>query len=258
LPFTVSHAAAALPLHAWSKGRLPLAALVIGSMSPDFTFFLLPLGPARGATHDIAGLFWFCLPTGLAVWWVFVRLLERPTLALVPESWRAGLAPPTHRISFSLLVRAGGAVLLGAVTHVIWDGFTHPGTPIVKALPVLDTYLRIGAVSMPLYDVLQLLSSAFGLAVLGIWVLRLRRPRPYTAQANSQALPAVSNGMRLSAVAALLLASCLFSMLYYATDWDRPVGNRLFYLLIGAMTGWALAWCGIAAWLQMRWSSLRS
>jgi hypothetical protein len=33
LPFTVSHVAAALPLHASNKGRLPLAALVIDTAS---------------------------------------------------------------------------------------------------------------------------------------------------------------------------------------------------------------------------------
>lgn len=256
MPFTVSHAAAVLPLHAWSKGRLPLAALMIGSMSPDFAYFM-PFAATRIVTHDIPGLFWFCLPVGIAVWWVFVRFLERPTLALVPEPWRAGLPPPTHRISFSLAVRAGIAVLLGAVTHLVWDSFTHFSTPVVDALPFLrDIIVPLGGVHLPLYAFLQYLSSAVGLAALGLWVMRLRRPAA-RARAPTHALPAVSTRTRVTAAATVVLASGALAIAYYAWYSGLRFESRMFYLLIGGMTGWALAWLGVAMWLNARWSATR-
>jgi hypothetical protein len=71
MPFTISHAAAVLPL---SRTGLPLAALMIGSMSPDFAYFL----PARTGllSHSVPGLFKFCWPSALAGVGVFVQLLE--------------------------------------------------------------------------------------------------------------------------------------------------------------------------------------
>ncbi len=260
MPFTVSHAAAVLPLHAWSKARLPLAALMIGSMSPDFAYFV-PVVSARVATHNLPGLFLFSLPAGIAVWWLFVRFLELPTLALVPEAWRAGLPPPTHRISYSLAVRAGIAVLLGAVTHLAWDSFTHAETPVVNALPFLrETIVPLGAARLPVYEFLQYVSSMLGLAVLGLWVWRLRRPRVRArprAHAHAHALPIVSTRTRVTAVMSIVLASCALALTYYAACSGLGFESRLFYLLIGGMTGWALAWFAVAMWLNARWSTAR-
>ena len=35
-------------------------------------------------------------------------------------------------------LHAAGALLLGALTHLIWDGFTHENAPGVRMFPVLD------------------------------------------------------------------------------------------------------------------------
>ena len=70
MPFTVSHAAAVLPL---KNSRLPLAALMVGSMSPDFAYFLPAALSARTASHSLPGIFLFCLPAGLCIWQLFVQ-----------------------------------------------------------------------------------------------------------------------------------------------------------------------------------------
>ena len=57
MPFTVSHVAAVLPVVGRS-GRLPAAALVIGSMAPDYPWFL-----TRGRT---------------AATWLTVKGMARP------------------------------------------------------------------------------------------------------------------------------------------------------------------------------------
>src|SRR5690349_7555787 len=119
MPLTISHAAAALPVHWLSKGRLPLLALVLGSMSPDFAYFL-PGDWARISTHHTAGVFLFCWPMAMAAWLFYVSVLERPTLALLPEHWRPKFAA-SERISPRSLVMASAGIILGAFTHVIWD-----------------------------------------------------------------------------------------------------------------------------------------
>jgi hypothetical protein len=116
MPFTISHAAAVLPLHARGRSRLPLAALMIGSLSPDFPYFN-PWDPGINA-HNFPALFWFCWPTALALWILFVRVVEGPTLALLPDSWRERFTPSETVFTPGLLVRASIAVILGAATHV--------------------------------------------------------------------------------------------------------------------------------------------
>ena len=194
MPFTISHAAAVLPLHARGRTRLPLAALMIGSMSPDFPYFT-PWGLYLNA-HNFPALFWFCWPVGLAVWILFVRVVETPTLALLPDEWRARFTPSDQRFTASLLMRASVAVILGAATHVIWDSFTHAGTPVTKAAPFLRIVVfEIGSHRVPLFNLLQHLSTLFGLAVLSLWAWRLKphaaiRPSPVSSFARVGALVA--------------------------------------------------------------------
>ena len=123
MPFTMSHAAAVLPLHRWSRHRLPMTALMIGSMAPDFGYFFATDAP-RHLTHSIPGLFIFSLPLGLAVWLFYVAILEKATITLLPDRWHTRFAH-TDAITPSLIARACVAILIGAVTHLIWDNFTH-------------------------------------------------------------------------------------------------------------------------------------
>ena len=184
MPLTISHAAAALPLHRLGKSRLPLAALMIGGMVPDFAYFV-PNAPSRLATHSIAGLFWFCWPVGLAAWWLFVRWLEAPTLALLPDRWRLAFVPSNRNMNLETLGYASAAVIVGALSHFMWDAFTHWSSPLVQAVPFLKApALEIGGLQLRVYRVLQYLSSIVGVVVLLIWVARRgktqqRRPRAH-------------------------------------------------------------------------------
>ena len=203
MPFTLSHAAAVLPLYALSKSRLPLSALVIGSLAPDFAYFTpRDLGPA---THSIAGLFWFCWPAGLVAWLVFVRLLERPTIALLPDAWRAQVSPFDESITASVLARVSIALVLGAATHIVWDSFTH-ASPVVAAMPALRAVvLQINSSPVRVYDILQHLSTIVGFLVLAFWAYpKLRTRRRVTLSASAQVYaalpPAISNTARVGAV----------------------------------------------------------
>ena len=75
------------------------------------------------------------------------------------------------------LVAAGG-VLAGALTHLVWDGFTHDGGRGVRMFPVLDDTLDIGSRHIPATYVMQDLGSLIGLAaVLAMLCFGLRRGR---------------------------------------------------------------------------------
>jgi hypothetical protein len=244
VPFTISHAAAVLPLQ---KTRLPLAALMIGSMSPDYVYFL-PGEPLRTATHSFAGIFWFCWPVSLALWLLFVRFLEQPTLALLPDSWHAKFVPSEQKITATALALATAAVILGAATHVIWDSFTHRGTAVIEALPGLHAVaFHANGWRIRWFMVLQHLSSVVGLLVLMIWAWR--RPPVHSVP---RSLPPVSHAVRIRAVAILFASALGLAVTSYALNYDTWFMRRLFHFAIGGMTGWALAWIAIAIMITWR------
>src|SRR5512134_324687 len=91
MPFTFAHPAAAVPLRRWLGRYGTVSALVIGSMTPDLAYFL-PCGVSRAQSHSVAGLFWWCLPVGAAVYLLFHTVLAPPLVALAPRGLRARLS----------------------------------------------------------------------------------------------------------------------------------------------------------------------
>ncbi|MEJ0087356.1 MAG: DUF4184 family protein [Pseudomonadota bacterium] len=258
MPFTVSHAAAVLPLGKLSRRTLPLAALMIGSMSPDFSYFL-PGELAVLPTHTFAGLFWFCWPAGMAAWLLFVHVLEVPTLALLPEPWRSRIMPSDPTTTLIGIALASLAVVIGAATHVIWDSFTHRYTPVVDALPMLRTVVfKIGYEPIRVYKILQHLSTVVGFLVLTAWAWRLRRDPEVPAPASGKYSRPVTSGTRLSAAFFLLATSGSFAITNYLLYADLRFERRLFHLAIGGMSGWMLAWCVIALGMRWKWRRFTS
>jgi hypothetical protein len=255
MPFTISHAAAALPIHSLTRTRLPLAALMIGSMAPDFAYFL-PVEYDRVETHSLASLLYFSLPIGLAVWLYFVTVLERPSIAFLPDAWRTRIA--RSALTPREMGMAAMAVVLGAASHLIWDAFTHSSTPVVEALPGFAERVEIAGRLVPVYFILQVLSSAFGLAVLGLWALNIRRRPALPPELCVPALtPAVNDFERFLAVMFMGATACAVGFFRMATDGFTSSSLQLFVLLIGGMTGAALSWSILAVAIRFRSRAIR-
>lgn len=250
MPFTIAHAAAVLPLQG-RNSRLPLAALMIGAMSPDFAYFL-PAGLDRASSHDFEGVFLFCLPAGLALWLLFTRLMERPTIELLPRAWRERVPRSDPSLSPRTLVFAALGVVLGALTHVAWDAFTHINTPVTNAIPFFQVELfATDGRSFRVYRLLQYLSSVFGLGALAWWAWNLRRaPAPRHPLADSRA--SLTDRARVVALLTLVVVSAAFALLNYLDNLHGSFGTRMFHLLIGGMAGWAVAWVGVVLWIKLR------
>ena len=144
---------------------------------------------SRALTHSFSGLFVFALPVGLAVWLFYVAVLEKATITLLSDRWHTRFAH-TDAITPGLIGRAAIAIVLGAVTHILWDAFTHRGTFVTDAFPVLLGRTP-GFSWLPIYHLLHGLSSVVGLVILALWARGLHRLpaksliRPYTDQRAS-------------------------------------------------------------------------
>jgi len=245
MPFTVSHAAAVLPLRKLGGSRLPLAAMMIGSMSPDFAYFV-PVDLGRTSTHDFDGILFFCWPVGLALWLLFVHLIERPTIELLPDEWRARVPRSDAAPSLRMYTLASLAIILGAMTHVAWDAFTHANTSITNAIPAFRAELfTFRGRTVRVFLVLQYLSSVIGLLGLAIWARGLRNSAPDPRRLAEPRSP-ITDRMRIGAALMVIATSGATALLGYMNNSGQRFEGRMFHFLIGGMTGCALAWCAVA------------
>lgn len=167
MPFTVSHAAAVMPL---SRNRsFVLSALVIGSMVPDLEFYLF-FSFTRVVSHSLLGIFTFCLPAGLIALAVFHGLLKRPLLSLLPIGHRRLLAPYAGSFAWrpaSRFLQIVVSLLVGVLSHLVWDAFTHVYGLGVRAFPLLALPLwPLSRGAIRICDLLQLFFSIMGLVFL--------------------------------------------------------------------------------------------
>jgi hypothetical protein len=172
MPFTVSHTAAVLPFQRWLRPARALPAAIIGSMVPDFGLFL-PFWVPRYESHGRLGLVTFCLPLGLLVWLMFEVLIRPALLEVAPDRWAARLRQrgDVRLGELQTWLLAAVAVVGGAVTHLVWDGFTHEGARGVEMFPALEAHSwYVAGHAMRTYRVLQHLSSVLGLAVV-VWAI---------------------------------------------------------------------------------------
>jgi hypothetical protein len=255
MPFTVSHAAAVLPFKRLSAGRLPMAALMIGSMSPDFPYFM-PIGLERVVTHNLSGLFGFCWPASLFCWLLYAHFLERPTMALLPRRWSAAFPSSDREVSWRTLALASAAVILGGATHIVWDSFTHGGSPVVGALRVLRIEVaQWNGHTLHLYGLLQHVSSVVGLLILAAWAVRQVRRADARVDSPADAessVPRLTAGERLGAIALLFVSSSALASVGYLEHPHSRFDYRLFYTATGGMAGWIFAWCVVALLINLR------
>ncbi|MFG1606230.1 DUF4184 family protein [Actinoplanes sp. NPDC049265] len=165
MPFTGSHPAAVLPL---SRSSLPLSALVIGSMVPDLPFYV-PTPYGRRLSHRFLGVVTVDVAAGLLVHEAWLRVVGPAVRAYAPPaiSGRVTLA----RADAARVVAGVG---LGALTHVVWDAFTHEGGWGVRLVPAL----RTTAGPLAAYEWAQYLGGAGGAVAIGWWAWRRRAPAP--------------------------------------------------------------------------------
>lgn len=207
MPFTPSHAVAALPFL-----RTPLipAAIAVGAMTPDLPLFVRAYVPSYAHTHNFV---WIPVTIVLALVLLLIwRCVLRPaTRALVPTfiaerlpiEWDAGAAAalretfglrpvdeagtstrtaptrrPHWRRTFGTIALLVLSLAVGIATHIIWDLFTHEGRVGTLIFPVLDEMWG------PLtgYKWLQHGSSVVGLLILALWGAHWLSTRPRAAR----------------------------------------------------------------------------
>lgn len=261
MPFTPSHAVVALPFL-----RTPLvpAAIAIGAMTPDLPLFLRGTPLTYSYTHSPGGIVVTSLVALvlLFVWRCALRpaareLAPRPLAARLPSGWDAGAAASAmetigivpgrpRRAWFPGALAA--SILIGVVSHPLWDSVTHEGR---ADLPLLDVEWG----PFPVYRWLQWGSGVFGIGVIAVWALLWLRRRS-AATAVDRVLPSWARWAWWASLPVILIAALIGGVAAFGPlDAGFTVAHLAYRVLPQASGLWgflSLALCVVVQVLRVR------
>ena len=236
MPFTLSHAAAALPFR---KFKPIWPALVMGTFAPDLQYFIL-LSDEDRSGHRFPDVLLFTLPVALVTLWLFEWIVKRPIIELLPTGLQRRLQDKVEPLSFTGWRQFGLVVLwvcIGITTHLVWDQFTHsyswlPGqwAWLKKSVPV--PFLH----PMTLAKVLQHTSTVVGLAILLAWLFAWYRRTPPLPITDSREFP---GPVKLAIVFGMGMVALLIGYplaLYELTDHALPISQLTIFATIFVTT----------------------
>ncbi|WP_434778157.1 DUF4184 family protein [Neisseria sp. Ec49-e6-T10] len=178
MPFTFAHPAIILPCN-----RLPrffsLTGLIIGSMSPDFEHFIR-MNIKSNISHSILGLFLFDLPISIIIAFIFHYLIRNTLIDHLPFflqqrflSFKSfSFYQYTKKYWFILVY----SILIGALSHLFWDSFTHYTGYFVQIFPLLQQTINLTSqFNVPVFKILQHGSTFIGLLLIIKYIIQLPR-----------------------------------------------------------------------------------
>lgn len=214
MPLTTSHPAAIIPLR---RLNLDLSAMVIGSMTPDFVYFIPGCLPLSDYSHTLAGTLILGIPLGLAMLSIFHYLLKYPALSLMPGAHQSRLFRVTGPYIFFparrfLLIAA--SLWTGELTHVVWDSFTHLDGWVVMRVAALKTTLVIpgfpGLTDITVYRVLQHGSTVAGMLLLAwFYIGWYRKTKPAAIPREKT----VTRWQKITVVVSMVVFAALISII---------------------------------------------
>lgn len=231
MPFTAAHPAAILPLLRHSRW-FSATGLVTGSIAPDFQYFLLfPMFKHSG--HTLEGLLFFNLPVAFVVATVFHLVVRRPAVAHLPV-WLKSRALAIPELDWLAYLRKRWfvfvvSVIIGAATHIFWDGFTHYSGYFVQKWPVLNSKVNLMGWDIALSRIIQHTSTIVGSILILI----------YTTRQPTVAIPArVPASRKFLFWAGIAVAGIGFMMFALTTSaFMRSMMGVVVSFLTGSMVG---------------------
>ncbi|QEC78271.1 DUF4184 family protein [Mucilaginibacter ginsenosidivorax] len=173
MPLTFAHPAIILPLKHLPKRWYSLTGLIAGSMTPDFEYFIR-MQVKSNYSHTLSGLFWFDVPLGILLSYVYLVLVRDGFIDNLPRFLNSRFSKYQYLpLNISLLSVAVMAcsVFIGSASHLFWDGFTHPKGYFVQHFPALTKTMSLGGHRVFIYKILQHGSTFIGFAAIAAVII---------------------------------------------------------------------------------------
>jgi len=177
MPFTLAHPSIVLPLKK-SGLKLSMTGLVMGSMVPDFEFFI-QMREVENIGHHWYGIFLFDLPAAIILAFFFHNILRNVLINNLPKIYKSRFIKLNTFDWNKYFVNNKSMVLksivIGVVSHLLWDSFTHYDGVFVELFPILSHEINLLNTETPIYFLLQILFSIIGMIALHLQVIRMPR-----------------------------------------------------------------------------------
>lgn len=218
MPFTLSHPAIIIELGRKYNKTISLSGLIIGSMIPDIEYYLL-MEIHSSIGHTLWGIFYFCLPLSLIILMLYHALMKDFIIVQTQniaqgrfnkyykKKWLEYFINNWYKVIFS--------IVLGVISHLLWDAFTHKNGYFVTMIDVLQSSIVLLNTTIPVYKILQHLSSFMGGLYLICVVLSMKK------QTGGKILPTVKPLNNLI----VILMMCLMLFLRYYWGTSVTIGN---------------------------------
>ena len=176
MPFTFSHPAIILPLTYLPRKWFSLTGLVIGSLTPDFEYFLR-MRIKSNYSHTIDGLFWFDLPLGLLLAFIFHNIVRdslfNNLLPFLKSRFSTFKQFDWNRHFKQNWIVVTISIIIGAASHIFWDSFTHDHGYFVQTIPALQNSVDFLGRQIPILKILQHSSTLLGGLVIAFATYKL-------------------------------------------------------------------------------------
>ncbi|WP_281633813.1 DUF4184 family protein [Flavobacterium luteolum] len=185
MPFTFSHPAIILPLRYLPKSWFSITALIIGSLTPDFEYFLR-MKVKSDYSHTLNGIFWFDLPLALLLTFLFHNLTRNLLFENLPSFIKNRILVFTD-FNWNIYFKRNWLIvlislLIGIFSHIFWDAFTHKHGFFVNHIETLQNTIPIFGNEIPLWKIAQHSSTLIGTIILLIIFIKL--PTKFTSQTS--------------------------------------------------------------------------
>ena len=176
MPFTFSHPAIILPLTYLPRQWFSLTGLVIGSLTPDFEYFLR-MRIKSNYSHTIDGLFWFDLPFGVLLAFWFHNIVRDKLFDNLPTILKSRFTTfkqfdwNRHFKQNWLVVTI--SILIGTASHIFWDSFTHDHGYFVQTIPALQNSVDFFGRQIQILKILQHSSTLLGGLLIAFAIYKL-------------------------------------------------------------------------------------
>jgi hypothetical protein len=208
MPFTFSHPAVVLPLTYLPRQWVSLTGLVIGSLTPDFEYFLR-MRIKSDYSHSIGGLFWFDLPLGILLAFIFYNIVRDSLLDNLPTFLKSRFSI-LRQLEWNTYFKKNWLVviismLIGASSHILWDSFTHEHGYFVGIIPLLTNKINFWGGQISILKILQHLSTLIGGLIIIFVIYKLPTDKVIKDSINLKYW-VVFTGLTLTIIAVRLLS----------------------------------------------------
>ena len=176
MPFTLAHPAIVLPLVFLPRKYISMTALIFGSLVPDAESYIRTYA-AKDFAHTWAGFFWFGLPFGLFLTFVFHNVVRNSLIDNFPSflqqrfsrfrefDWNKRFRQKWPVIIISMII--------GGVSHFFWDSFSHFDSVLFINYPRLRGNINLFDRELEIPYLIQYLSTLLGIMLILVFVARM-------------------------------------------------------------------------------------